>query len=230
MRKTLAALVAGAGLVMTVACAQTDAGITTNVKTKLAADDTVKAYQIDVDTANGVVTLTGTVENTAAKDMAVAITRQTDGVTDVVDRITVNAAAATSGALDRSTDLDERAAATADNIGDKTADTARDIAGKTEDLARKTADKTEDAAQYTAEKTGDIARKTGEVVTDAAITSAVKTRMLADPLVKGLKIDVDTHNGVVTLHGDVASKAESDKAIMIARDTKGVSRVISDLK
>ena len=230
MRKTLAALVAGAGLVMTVACAQTDAGITTNVKTKLAADDTVKAYQIDVDTANGVVTLTGTVENTAAKEMAVGITRQTDGVTDVVDRITVNAAAATSGALDRSTDLDERAAATADNIGDKTADAASNIAGKTEDLARKTADKTEDAAQYTAEKTGDIARKTGEVVTDAAITSAVKTKMLADPMVKGLKIDVDTNNGVVTLHGDVASKAESDKAIMIARDTKGVSRVISDLK
>ena len=49
--------------VFTVACAQTDAGITTNVKTKMAADDTVKAYQIDVDTRNGVVTLSGAVEN-----------------------------------------------------------------------------------------------------------------------------------------------------------------------
>src|SRR5687767_2812148 len=110
MLKQLAALVAGAGLVMTVACAQTDAGITTNVKSKLAADDTVKAYQIDVDTANGVVTLSGTVENAAAKEMAVAIARQTDGVTSVNDRITVNAAAASTGAFDRSTDLDERAA------------------------------------------------------------------------------------------------------------------------
>lgn len=230
MLKKLAALVASAGLVMTVACAKTDAGITTNVKTKLAVDDTVKAYQINVDTANGVVTLTGTVENPAAKEMAVVIARQTDGVTDVVDQITVNAAAATSGALDRSTDLDERAANTADNIGDKAGDAARNVAGKTEDLARKIADKTEDAAQYTAEKTGDVARKTGEAVTDAAITSMVKTKMLADPMVKGLKIDVDTNNGVVTLHGDVSSKAEMDKAIMIARDTKGVSRVVSDLK
>ena len=89
---------------------------------------------------------------------------------------------------------------------------------KTEELARKTADKTED-----------IAQKTGEVVTDAAITSAVKTKMLADPAVRGLKIDVDTSNGVVTLNGDVASKAEMDKAARIARNTSGVKKVIVNL-
>ena len=53
--------------------------------------------------------------------------------------------------------------------------------------------------------------------------------MLADPMVKGLKIDVDTNNGVVTLSGDVASKAEMDKAVTIARGTSGVSRVVSNL-
>ena len=202
MLKKLAALVASAGLVMTVACAKTDAGITTNVKTRLAADETVKAYQINVDTANGVVTLTGTVENPAAKEQAIIIARQTSGVTNVVDQITVNRAEATSG----------------ENIADRTGDAARSAAEKTEDFAKETADKTED-----------LAKKTGEVVTDAAITSAVKTKMLADPTVKGLKIDVDTNNGVVTLNGDVTSKAEMDKATMIARDTKGVSRVVSNL-
>ncbi len=226
MLKTLAALVAGAGLVMTVACAKTDAGITTNVKSKMAADDTVKAYEINVDTANGVVTLTGTVESPAVEQQAMLIARQTDGVTDVVDQITVNSAEATSGRIDRAED---RAAATADNFGDRTADAARNTVDKTEDLAHKAAGKVEDAAKYTAEKTGDIARKTGEVVTDSAITSAVKTKMLADSTVKGLTIDVDTSNGVVTLNGDVASKTEMDKAIMIARDTKGVSRVVSNL-
>src|SRR5687767_1003171 len=83
MLKRCASLVAAAGLVFTVACAQTDAGITTNVKTKMAADDTVKAYQIDVDTANGVVTLTGAVDSPAAKEQAVVIARGTDGVRDV---------------------------------------------------------------------------------------------------------------------------------------------------
>ena len=66
------AIVVGAS-VLVVACSQTDAGITTNVKTKLAADDTVKAYQIDVDTRNGVVTLSGAVETSAAKEQALRI-------------------------------------------------------------------------------------------------------------------------------------------------------------
>ncbi len=226
MLKKLAVLVASAGLVMTAACAKTDAGITTNVKSKLAADDTVKAYEINVDTANGVVTLTGTVESPAAKEQALILARQTNGVTNVVDQITVNRAEATSGELDRAED---RAASAAESIGDKTADAARSTVDKTEDLAKKAADKTEDAAKYTAEKTGDIAHKTGEVVTDSAITSMVKTKMLADSTVEGLKIDVDTNNGVVTLNGNVSSRAEMDKAIMIARDTKGVSRVVSNL-
>lgn len=73
MLQKCATFVAAAGLVVAVGCGQTDAGITTNVKTKMAADDTVKAYQIDVDTRNGVVTLTGDVETAAAKDQAVQI-------------------------------------------------------------------------------------------------------------------------------------------------------------
>ena len=117
----------------------------------------------------------------------------------------------------------------AKQTANKTEDLAKAGANKTEDLAKKAAGKTEDAAKYTAEKTGDIAHKTSEVVTDSAITSMVKTKMLADSTVKGLKIDVDTNNGVVTLNGNVASRAEMDKAIKIAHDTKGVSRVVSNL-
>ncbi len=66
MRK-LAGFVSAAALVFTVACAQSDAGITTAVKSKLAADDMVKAYQVDVDTSNKVVTLSGDVETAAQK-------------------------------------------------------------------------------------------------------------------------------------------------------------------
>ena len=51
----------------TVACGQTDAGITTAVKAKIAADDVVKAYQIDVDTERKAVTLTGTVDTPLRK-------------------------------------------------------------------------------------------------------------------------------------------------------------------
>src|SRR5687767_6235808 len=99
-----------AAAIMTVACAQTDAGITTNVKTKLAADDTVKAYQVDVDTRNGVVTLSGDVETTAAKEQAILIARGTDGVRDVIDQIRVGEAAATAGTgndVDVDVDVDD---------------------------------------------------------------------------------------------------------------------------
>ena len=83
------AVVAGCALAMAVACGATDPGITTAVKTKLAADDTVKAYQINVDTSEGVVTLTGNVTSAAAKTRAVELARGTDGVRNVVDRIVV---------------------------------------------------------------------------------------------------------------------------------------------
>ena len=74
-----AGFVSAAALLFTVACGQTDAGITTAVKTKLAADDTVKAYQVDVDTSNKVVTLRGDVETMAQKEHAVTIARNTSG-------------------------------------------------------------------------------------------------------------------------------------------------------
>ena len=46
--KIFARFIPVAALVFTVACGRTDAGITTDVKTRLAADDAVKAYQVDV--------------------------------------------------------------------------------------------------------------------------------------------------------------------------------------
>jgi len=72
-------------------------------------------------------------------------------------------------------------------------------------------------------------RTVGEVVTDAGITMSVKTQFLDDPLVKGLKIDVDTRDAIVFLTGSVGSNAEKDKAIQLAKDTKGVRDVKANL-
>ncbi len=75
----------------------------------------------------------------------------------------------------------------------------------------------------------DPERSVGEVITDAGITMSVKSRFLEDPLVKGLKIDVDTRDAIVFLTGSVGSNAEKDKAIQLATDTKGVREVKSNL-
>lgn len=62
----------------------------------------------------------------------------------------------------------------------------------------------------------------GETIDDTTITTRVKTSMLNDPAVGGLRIDVDTFKGVVTLSGRVKTQAEKDQAIALARKIDGV--------
>ena len=65
----------------------------------------------------------------------------------------------------------------------------------------------------------------GETIDDTTITTRVKTAMLNDPGVGGLRVDVDTFKGVVTLSGRVKSQAEKDQAVSIARRVDGVTEV-----
>jgi hyperosmotically inducible protein len=75
----------------------------------------------------------------------------------------------------------------------------------------------------------EAAGKMGEKVDDAAITTELKTKLIADTQVAARTINVDTKDGVVTLKGTVKSAEERDKAIQIARDTRGVQRVDDQL-
>jgi len=70
----------------------------------------------------------------------------------------------------------------------------------------------------------------GETIDDATITTRVKTALLNDPDVGGLRIDVDTFKGVVTLSGSVKSATERDKAMAIAKRIGGVTDVKSTLQ
>lgn len=62
-------------------------------------------------------------------------------------------------------------------------------------------------------------------VGDTWITTKVKADLLATENVSGLDIKVETVDGVVTLTGAVASKAQKDKAVAVAKQIKGVKRV-----
>jgi hyperosmotically inducible periplasmic protein len=90
-----------AAIALTIACSQTDAGLTASVKTRLGTDESVKARNINVDTRDHVVTLTGQVQTAEEQVTALEIARRTDGVVDVVDHLTVASrelqAAPTSG-------------------------------------------------------------------------------------------------------------------------------------
>ena len=67
------------------------------------------------------------------------------------------------------------------------------------------------------------------VVDNAALTTKVKAALLADELVKGTQINVDSNNGVVTLSGAVDSPAHMQKAEQIAKGVSGVTRVQNNL-
>ncbi len=66
-----------------------DATITAAIKSKYLLDDTLKGLQISVDTKQGVVTLTGTVQNDAAKELATQIAQGTEGVVRVDNQLTI---------------------------------------------------------------------------------------------------------------------------------------------
>jgi hyperosmotically inducible periplasmic protein len=70
-----------------------DAGITTTVKAKLAAEKIATLTRIDVDTNQGVVALNGTVQSESMKVRAEQIARQVKGVRDVINNLRVQAAA-----------------------------------------------------------------------------------------------------------------------------------------
>ena len=66
-----------------------EATLTTKIKAKMALDDTLKARQIDVSTNGSTVTVSGEVPTTAARDRALALARETDGVSVVVDHLEI---------------------------------------------------------------------------------------------------------------------------------------------
>ncbi|WP_038155789.1 molecular chaperone OsmY [Trabulsiella guamensis] len=65
---------------------------------------------------------------------------------------------------------------------------------------------------------------------DAATTSEIKAKLLADDIVPSRKVKVETTDGVVQLSGTVESQAQSERAESIAKAIDGVKSVKNDLK
>jgi len=72
-------------------------------------------------------------------------------------------------------------------------------------------------------------RSAGAVVDDAMLTTKVKTALLADSDIKGLAINVDTSQGVVSLNGEVKNQAQVDRAAKLAGEVDGVKSVLNNL-
>ena len=139
-----------------------DGWLTTKVQGQYFADKDVKARYVNVSSRDGVVTLRGRVDDENAHVQAVQIAKNTDGVTQVVDQLTVGPPPPKS---------------------------------------------------------------TPEQMESTWVTTRIQARYFADQEISGRDIDVSTTSGVVTLSGRVDNERERQKALAIARETSGVTRV-----
>jgi osmotically-inducible protein OsmY len=87
-----------------------------------------------------------------------------------------------------------------------------------------------DASENPAADSSDNARRDfGTWVDDATTTAAVKARLVGNGNTKGLQIDVDTSQDIVTLSGSVKTDEEKALAEEIARLVKDVEEVHNNL-
>lgn len=79
---------------------------------------------------------------------------------------------------------------------------------------------------------GDTDRnKPATFVKDSAITTKIKTKLVAESPASAATIHVDTDkDGVVWMSGTAKSQADIDKAVSIAKGTDGVKTVKNDVK
>jgi len=80
------------------------------------------------------------------------------------------------------------------------------------------------------EKAAVAVAKVQETLSEAELTGKIKAKMALDDLVKARAIDVTTNGTTVTLTGTVGSQAEHDRAVALARETSGVTRVVDGLR
>lgn len=113
---------------------------------------------------------------------------------------------------------------------ERTAGEAMDESAATE---RTETEQLGDTLQRDADQAGDTmeqrADQAGQAIEDATITAEIKTRFLADDTLKGLEINVDTEQGVVTLSGSVQSETAKDRATQIAQSVDDVVNVNNQL-
>ena len=119
---------------------------------------------------------------------------------------------------------------------------------KVENAAKNTRDATQEKLRdlhLTSDDIKDELARTGQVVrrgasnaghaiadatADARTTTAIKAKLVASRDLSALNISVNTTAGVVTLSGYASSIENISKAIQLAMETDGVSKVISTLQ
>ncbi|HEV2321532.1 MAG TPA: BON domain-containing protein [Gammaproteobacteria bacterium] len=74
------------------------------------------------------------------------------------------------------------------------------------------------------------AQRAGSFMDDSYLTTAVKSKLLANEGLKSFDIKVITDHQVVTLKGTLPTEALREQAITVAKSVAGVKDVVSELE
>lgn len=205
------------------------------IEARFTHDAKLKGHEVRVDVEDGVAKLKGKVPDQAHKARAERLARVA-GVTKVDNEIEID----TEATKDRIEDnarmakkrIDDRAEKAKDRV-DESADRAKDRLDASEKAAEKRADTDRrEGDKVVVERPNQPKKESaGDEVSDAWITTKVKAQYVGVDALKGSDISVDTNqNGVVTLTGTVPNERARAKAVEIARTTKGVHRIIDQMR
>jgi osmotically-inducible protein OsmY len=179
----------------------------------------VDANDVDVDVTQGVVTLTGTVDNIMAKERAVRVARMTRGVLSVVDRMTVR----DSGRSDAAVELDLQRAFVTDpatdswEIATTVENGAVTITGTVQSPAEKRlADRVAKSVAGVRSVDNRLTVAAAGTRTDSELELEIAERLQWDVRLDDGLLDVDVNDGQVTLTGSVGSDFERDLALALA--------------
>jgi hyperosmotically inducible periplasmic protein len=226
--------------------------------TTYTLNEHLNSFEIDVTVEDGVVTLSGIVESNIEKELAEEIARGVEGVRELENKISVEPESESRREDTGFSRAVEDASTTARvkynllwnrntsgmdikvNTINGTVTLTGLIGSKIEkelaiQIAKNTKgvldviDRLEVSDKEVAEDQKSILQKTGRFMSDAWITSKVKTVFLFSKNTEGSEITVSTQEGVVTLEGSVKSEKQKQQVIQLAKEVVNVKSVQSNL-
>lgn len=229
-----------------------DADTSRKVKTALGLSKRLAGFVINVDTSDAIVTLTGPVPSEDVKSLAGEIARDTAGVKEVKNEITVDPAAQPSSESVHVEDLEIRVAILealahsrelgGENIEVKVENRSVTLSGSVETpTQRNGVEQIARAVDGVAGVTNNLAVTNPQAASEppaatappvdpnADLAKRVEFELYRTNAFNTLTMQVRADDGAVTLAGTVRSRAEQLLAERVAQSVVGVKKVTNDL-
>ncbi len=191
-----------------------DSAVTSAVKSDLRSDEGILLNSVDVSTSQGIVTLSGSVDNILAKRLAVNIAGSVRGVLDVIDRINITPVSRpdedirkdilTALLNDPATDSYQVAATVKDSVVTLTGTVGSQAESR---LAQRIAE----GVTGVKDVSNNLAINYSQKRTDTEIAADIQAVLHWDVWVVGYPIQVAVKDGHVTLSGTVGSVVEKSR-------------------